>query len=97
MLQSSMHEWQWYHQAALDASDTGNLAAAALLEETTASCVPDDKPRTCGILCRSAVSLWLAAGDRDHAIALGKQYLEDGSLLPGFTIEIRDLLASTLA
>jgi len=73
----------------MDVADT-NSEAAALLEEIAAERVPDDKPRVRGLLCRSAVSLWLMAGDRDHAIAFAQQLM--GQLLPGFAADIRRLL-----
>lgn len=65
---------------------------AARLEQACADNVASDKHRTRGILCVSAVSLWLAAERWETARAVAEFYLGCGLLSPGFAEELHTLI-----
>ena len=65
--------------------------AAALLEEECVATVADDEPRSRGIVCVGAVSLFLRAGRLDHAEELVRRYTA-GAIGPGFHRELLELL-----
>jgi hypothetical protein len=65
--------------------------AAAALEEQCVEAAGNGEPRSRGILCVSAVSMWMRAGHFDHAEDLLRRYLADAHG-PGFHRELMELL-----
>mgnify|MGYP001222914804 FL=1 len=63
---------------------------AAEAEERAANAVPEDRPRTRGILRVSAVSLWLQAGRPAQAAMLAERYLAE-PLAAEFARELDEL------
>jgi hypothetical protein len=63
---------------------------AAEMEEAVADVVPEDRPRTRGILRVSAVSLWLQAGRPAQAAKLAERFLRE-PLAPEFARELDEL------
>jgi hypothetical protein len=75
---------------------TAKFAEAAGTEELAAFSVPKDKPKTIGILRRSAVTLWQLAGDHEKVAQLAREFLKEPSL-PGFDQEMKYALDDALA
>lgn len=68
-----------------------NYRKAAIVGEKAVAAVPDDAPRTLGIMSVSAVSLWLRVGDLERASQLAKEYAKDPRHLPGWRAELLKL------
>jgi hypothetical protein len=66
---------------------------AAELEQRAADAVPEDRPRTRGILRVGAVSLLMRAGHLTRAAGLARRYLEQ-PLAPGYARQLHELLSS---
>jgi hypothetical protein len=64
---------------------------AAALEEKCVEGIGDDEPRSRGILSVSAVSLWIHAGNLDHAEQFVRRYVSSNTG-PGFQRELFELL-----
>jgi len=75
---------------AMEAASREKFRQAAVFEEKAADAVLEEQVRTRGILCLSAVSLHMMAGDRDRAADLAQRYRTFVS--PGFARELDEVL-----
>jgi hypothetical protein len=66
---------------------------AADLEQQAADTVPEEQPRTRGILRVAAVSLWMRAGRLLEAAGLARRYL-GASILTGYARQLHELLSA---